>query len=215
MRQAARPSEPTSQRILDAARSLMTERELVDVPLADISERAGTNIALVSYYFGNREGLMLAIAEADAELALANLDRLLASDLKPTEKIASHIRGLIEVYFKRPYLHRLLEKLLRDGSPKASERVGLALVKPVADARAVVIAEGIRLGEFREVDAGLMSVAIDGACSHLFSSVARRRAILGDGALNADLIDSYAREIVGLFARGMTAKATDEGSAIR
>src|SRR3546814_6880434 len=79
-----------------AARSLMIEHGLLEVSIAEISQRAGTNVALVSYYFGNREGLMVAIAENDAERATVNLDRLLAADIAPTATIVAHIKGLIE-----------------------------------------------------------------------------------------------------------------------
>src|SRR3546814_2867425 len=115
---------------------------------------------------------MVAIVENDAERATVNLDRLLAADIAPTAKIVAHIKGLIETYFERPYLHRLLQKLLREGSAEASGKVGIRFVQPVAAARRTIVAEGIRRGEFRtDIDAGLVGFAIDGACAHIFSSV--------------------------------------------
>lgn len=203
MPQAGAGQQDTPSRILDAARTLMIERELLEVSLADISQFAGTNVALVSYYFGNREGLMLAIAKADGERAVGNLDRLLAADMAPTAKMELHIKGLIEAYFERPYLHRLLQKILREGSPEASAKVGEWLVRPVAEARRRIIGEGIRRGEFRDVDASLVSFAIDGACAHIFSSVEGRRAVLGTGDLDRDLAERYVEEVSELIIRGL------------
>lgn len=203
MPQAGAGQQDTPSRILDAARTLMIERELLEVSLADISQFAGTNVALVSYYFGNREGLMLAIAKADGERAVGNLDRLLAADMAPTAKMELHIKGLIEAYFERPYLHRLLQKILREGSPEASAKVGEWLVRPVAEARRRIIGEGIRRGEFRDVDASLVSFAIDGACAHIFSSVEGRCAVLGTGDLDRDLAERYVEEVSELIIRGL------------
>jgi TetR/AcrR family transcriptional regulator len=203
MTQAAATAQDTPTRILEAARALMIERELLEVSLADISQQAGTNVALVSYYFGNREGLMLAIAKADGEQAVGDLDRLLAADMPPTAKLELHIKGLIEAYFERPYLHRLLQKILREGSPEASANVGTWLVKPVADARRTIIAEGRARGEFRDVDASLVSFAIDGACAHIFSSVEGRRAVLGTGTLDRALAERYVKTVSDLIIRGM------------
>lgn len=182
---------------------MMTERGVLEVSLADISERAGSNVALVSYYFGNREGLMLAIVEADAQQAAAHLERLLASDITPAAKIAAHVRGLVEAYYARPYLHRLLQKLLREGSPEASARVAETLVQPVAEARRAIVAEGVAQGAFRPVDPNLIGFAIDGACAHIFSSEQSRRTILGDGALSHALVRRYAREVSELVVNGL------------
>lgn len=206
---AAVQSQDTAQRIVEAARLALIEGELLEVSLAEISQRAGTNVALVSYYFGNREGLMVAIAEADAELATGLLDRLLAADITPTAKIRAHIKGLIETYFERPYLNRLLQKLLREGSAEASAKIGATLVRPVAEARHAIIAKGIANGEFRAVDSGLVGFAIDGACAHIFSSAASREAILGSGALDRALVDRYVAEVSDLILRGLLAERED------
>ena len=196
----------TAQRIVEAARSLMIERGLLEVSIADISERAGTNVALVSYYFGNREGLMIALIESDARHASGHLDRLLAADIAPTAKMERHIRGTIETYFERPYLNRLLHKLLREASPQASEKVGTTFVLPVTEARRAIIADGVASGEFRAVDTDLVSFVIDGACAHLFSSEQSRRTVLGDGGLDHDLIDRYVATVIDLIVGGMLAR---------
>lgn len=210
MTQAA-TTQDTPTRIVEAARALMIEREILEVSLADISQRAGANVALVSYYFGNREGLMLAIAQADGAHAVRELERLLEADLSPTAKLELHIKGLIETYFERPYLHRLLQKILREGSPAASAKVGAWLVKPVADARRTIIAEGYAKGEFRRVDASLLSFAIDGACAHIFSSVEGRRAVLGSGTIDRPLAERYVQSVSDLIIRGI--RATGAGRA--
>lgn len=204
--EAAEQAQATPQRIVHAARLAMIEDELLEVSLAEISQRAGTNVALVSYYFGNREGLMVAIADADAELAKGILDRLVAADISPTAKIRAHIKGLIETYFERPYLNRLLQKLLREGSPEAAARIGDIFVRPVAEARHAIIAKGIADGEFRDVDSGLVGFAIDGACAHIFSSAASREAILGSGALDRALVARYTAEVADLVLQGLMAR---------
>src|SRR3546814_12080363 len=135
---------------------------------------------------------MVAIVENDAERATVNLDRLLAADIAPTAKIVAHIKGLIETYFERPYLHRLLQKLLREGSAEASGKVGIRFVQPVAAARRTIVAEGIRRGDFRtDIAAGLVGFAIDGARAQIFSSVDSLRVLVGHRALARLLGDSY------------------------
>lgn len=198
-----RTGHATRKRIIEAARELIIEHGVLEVSVADITQRAGVNIALVSYHFGGREGLMLSVAREDAMLALANLARLQAADLSPTEKIRHHVTGIIHAYYKRPYLNRLLQKLIREGSREAAEEVSAFFVRPVADARNAIIAEGIASGEFRAVDSGLIGYALEGACAQIFTSSASRQAVLGDGTLDLDLVNRYAASTSELIVRGL------------
>jgi AcrR family transcriptional regulator len=205
MKAEGQPRQATAQRIIEATRDLMIEQGLLEISLAEISQRAGTNVALVSYYFGNREGLMVALAESDSQGAMTGLERLLAADLTPTAKIERHIRGMIGAYFERPYLHRLLQKLIREGSPEAKDKIGQYFQGPVARARRTIIEEGIRLGEFQDIDIDLANFALDGACAHIFSSVEARRVVLGDGGLDRALIDRYIQTVTRLIIGGLAA----------
>jgi TetR/AcrR family transcriptional regulator len=198
----------TRERLLEATRMLLIERGVLEVSIAEITQRAEANVALVSYHFNGREGLMLAVAKADAALALEDLDRLLAADLAPSEKIRRHITGIIRAYAKRPYLNRLLQKLLREGTHEAAAQVGSFFVHPVAIARRRIIEAGIATGEFRDVNAALVSFAIDGACAQIFTSPEAREAVLGDGAMNDDLLERYATSTADLFIAGLRPSST-------
>lgn len=202
------PAEPrqtrrTRERIIDAARELMIEHGVLELSVSEITQRAQVNIALVSYHFGGREGLMLSIAREDAEIALADLARLHATCMTPTEKIRHHVTGIIQAYYKRPYLNRLLQKLIREGSPEAAAAVSDFFVRPVAEARSAIIAEGIAAGDFRAVDPGLVGYALEGACAQIFTSAASRQAVLGDGTMSGELVARYARSTADLIVGGL------------
>lgn len=208
-----RNAQRTRERILEAARDLMIEHGVLEVSVADITQRAGVNIALVSYHFGGREGLMLSIARDDAKLALANLARLRAANLSPAEKIRHHVTGIIHAYYKRPYLNRLLQKLIREGTREAAEEVSAFFVRPVAEARSEIINEGIAAGVFREVDSRLIGYALEGACAQIFTSAASREAVLGSGALDMKLVDQYAQSTADLIVGGLMAPSHQPGSS--
>jgi TetR/AcrR family transcriptional regulator len=195
----------TRERLIEAARELMIEHGILEVSLVEITRRAGVNVALVSYHFGGREGLMLAVAQADARRALSDLTRLCASDRTPTEKMWHHVAGIVAAHFRRPYLNRLLQKLLREGSPGAANEVGESFVRPVFEARKRILEAGMAAGEFRQVEPELIGFAIDGACAQVFSSAASRRTVLGDGALSLDLMQRYAKSTADLIVEGLRA----------
>jgi AcrR family transcriptional regulator len=198
-----RSAQRTRERLIEAARELMIEHGVLEVSVADITQRAGVNVALVSYHFGGREGLMLAVARQDAALALSNLARLRAADLSPADKVRHHVTGIIHAYLKRPYLNRLLQKLIREGSAEAAEEVSDFFVRPVAEARSGIIQQGVEDGSFREVDPRLIGYALEGACAQIFTSSASRQAVLGDGALTHELVDAYAASTAELIVGGL------------
>ena len=121
---------------------------------------------------------MIAIIEGDARRASGNLERLLAADISPRAKMEAHINGLIEAYFERPYLNRLLQKLLREASPEASAKVGDTFVRPVVEARRAIIADGIARGEFRAASPSTAPARISfRRCSRGARSLATARSL--------------------------------------
>ena len=143
---------PVRERLLVATGELMAERDTIDVTIAEIAARADANVALVSYYFGGREGLLVALAKRDADDALGRLDKLMQTDLPPEEKLRTHIVAAVYAYFRRPYLNRLLHALIRDANPEVAREVGDFFVRPLAEARRKILRDGFKSGAFRKVD---------------------------------------------------------------
>lgn len=181
----------------------MSSLGTIDVPIAEITRHADVNVALVSYHFNGREGLLVELAREDAEFALEGLQRLLAREFDPAEMLRRHIIGVVRVFYERPYLHRLLHTLLREGSRSAAEAVADFFVAPLALARRKIIQDGIEAGLFRNVEPEMIALSIDGACEHVFSSPQSRRISFGDGAMTKELSEQYAQSISELYVRGV------------
>jgi len=155
-------------RLLAAASSLMIERGSTEISLGDISERSGVNSALVKYHFGNKTGLLVALLERDAQSAMEQLNALLRADLSPTAKLKLHIAGVVNAYYRTPYLNRLIHDLLHQSSDEVARQVADFFVGPVVEFERQLLAEGIRRGEFRDVDPLIFYFTLFGACDHLF-----------------------------------------------
>ena len=104
----------TRDDLLTAASELMCERDTLLVPIIDIAAKAWVNSALVKYYFGNKSGLMRALLHRDLAEAVTQLEALVEMDMRPTAKMRYHLSGLVNMYFKYPYLQRLLTATMRD-----------------------------------------------------------------------------------------------------
>ena len=76
-------SQATRERILDAAEILFAERGFYGVSVRDITGAAGVDVALASYHFGNKQGVLEAVFMRRAEdlnvERIARLDAVLAA----------------------------------------------------------------------------------------------------------------------------------------
>ena len=77
--------------LIEAASQIMREGETIDLSLSELSLRAGLNSALVKYYFGNKNGLMLALLDRDMGNIVQSLGALIAKDMPPADKLRIHI----------------------------------------------------------------------------------------------------------------------------
>lgn len=207
-------SEQTRAKLVEATRALLTERGTLDVSIAEITSRAEVNVALVSYHFAGREGLLVEVAREDAQYALAGMKWLLEQDFNAAELLRRHIVGVVRVYFERPYLNRLLQALLREGSAEAAEAVTEFFVMPLAEARRQILHKGIASGQFEAIDVDIIGMSIDGACEHIFSSRQSRKAVLGDGSMTKALSMRYAESMANLYLRGVLAEAARSDVAV-
>lgn len=77
----------TARNLLIAAKRIIAEEGFEALTLKSVSERAGENKAMVSYYFDNKAGLVAAVLESVIhDEYLDSLDRM--KDVSPGERIA-------------------------------------------------------------------------------------------------------------------------------
>ncbi len=192
--------------LLDAAGVLMAERDTLLVPISDIAARAGVNSALIKYYFGSKGGMMRALLERDLSDAVRQLEALMRTDMRPTLKMRYHLSGLIRWYFRYPYLQRLLIATMRDESPEIAREIAETFLRPISDAYARMIAEGVAAGEFKPTDARLFYFTAIGACDQIFSARFVLRYVHGIEEIDENLRRAYVDQTISLVMNGLLAR---------
>jgi AcrR family transcriptional regulator len=194
--------------LLQCAGEVMRARRSPDVSLGEVAQKAGHSPTLVQYHFGNKDGLLLALLERDATQAMSRMNILAVSDLPAVTKLKLHIGGLVNAYFRAPYLNRLLDDLMRDGAGPHSERVGDLFVTPLVEFQTSLLEQGVREGVFRPIPPFEFYFIVNGACDQLFSTSSGLSRCLGIGEVTDDIRRSYARTITSLVLRGIAADST-------
>ncbi|MDZ4381009.1 MAG: TetR family transcriptional regulator [Parvibaculum sp.] len=202
----AAPQRPAARELLlEAASAVMSERQTIDVPLTDIAARAELNVALVSYYFGGKDGLLLALAKRDAAKALDELDRLLSLNISPAEKLRRHLAGVIRTFFRYPYLYRLLAALMRDSSEENAREITTFFAAPLARTAKELMEAGIADGTIRPVDPDLFYMAALGACEQIFANRAILKFVHGVEKIDETLQRRYADVVLEVLMHGYLA----------
>src|ERR1700710_1872393 len=193
----------TADRLLVAASELMIERNSIDVSLSDIAQKSGINAALVKYHFGNKDGLLLALLARDAATEVTHLEYLLAQPIAPTAKLKLHIGRITRPYHQFPYMNRLIHYLLHESSAEAADEVSKFFVAPLLDFHRRLLAEGIKAGEFRDIDPVLFYTSLIGACDHLFFGRHAMSRATGVGPVTDAVCREYIKHMEALICGGM------------
>ncbi|WP_275658163.1 TetR family transcriptional regulator [Sphingosinithalassobacter portus] len=189
--------------LLRSASELMTERGTIEISLSDIAKHSGLNSALVKYYFGTKQGMMLALIEDVLGRGLIQLEGLLSMPLDPIEKLKLHVKAIITVYFRYPYINRLIHYLFED--PEAGQEVARTISTPLAETQRALLEEGIAAGLFKPIEPMLFYFIVLGACDHLFFGQHMLRVAFGVDTIDDDLRRRYTNTLLDLILNGVLA----------
>lgn len=92
------------QKLIFSAHKLLNSKTYKSITIREIAELAGTKSAMISYYFGNKEGLFLAVME----FAVGKQEQMLQTILQTPQPIKSFIELMINIAVKNPGLIRFI-----------------------------------------------------------------------------------------------------------
>lgn len=193
------PAEATRERLLQAAHELLYERGGGTVSVSEIGARAGANVAMVKYCFGNKDGLMLALITRITDSFRAEFERLATLPLDWREKLSRHVREVVRNYRRYPYLTRLITDRLIAEDEAGNRALSESLVIPMAAFHRGLLQEA---GE--PVDPMLFFFSVVGMCEFLFA--AGPWLTYGFGReLDDDLVERYADHVAAFVTQGLSA----------
>jgi len=203
MATVAKVPEKTSSRalLLRAAADLMIENGTIEISLNEIAQRSQLNSALVKYYFGSKNGLMLALCEEVLGAGLEQLKGLVEMDMSPVEKLKLHIKGIINVYFRYPFVNRLIHAMLQE--QELAIKVSETISKPLAETQRRLLQEGIEKGQFKPIDPMMFYFIVLGACDQLFFGQHVLNHAFGIAKIDEDLKRGYTNALLDLVLGGI------------
>lgn len=191
-----------------AGTQLFADRGYDGVPLSAIADKAGVNKAMVSYHFGGKRKLYVAIVTATFADIVARAEKLPASD-RPAPELLRELIALIAETATRRNPHfpaMMLREVLAGGKHLGAETIAYPL--RVAEVVRRIVERGVREGSFRPVDPLLTHLSLVGSLLFFFATTSLRERLIADGRLRAKSPDAagYVKHMQDLLIDGLIAQ---------
>lgn len=151
--------------IIEAAERLFCEFGYEGTSTRQIAKESGANMAMINYYFGSKEGVLLEIMESRISGFKSQLNAIEEEKISPKEKILK----VVEQYTARIFLNISFHKLMhRELSLTQRPEIFLKIKEAMAQNLTVIesiIKRGITEGIFRQVDIRMTIISIMGTIS--------------------------------------------------
>jgi TetR/AcrR family transcriptional regulator len=203
-----RDAVATREALLAAGSELFAERGYDGVPVAAIAHKAGVNKAMISYHFGGKRQLYLAIVRATFGEIVAGVERL-AESPKPAPQVLRELIALVGEMASQRYPH-FCAMMLREVVTGAKNLEPELIDKPARILGAVqqIVARGVREGDLRPVDPLLTHLSLVGSLVFFFATARFRERVLAKRRPPVTPPDaaSYVKHIQDLLTHGLAAR---------
>jgi len=203
-----RDAVATREALLAAGSELFAERGYDGVPVAAIAHKAGVNKAMISYHFGGKRQLYLAIVRLTFGEIVAGVERLVESP-KPAPQVLRELIALVGEMASQRYPHfcaMMLREVVTGGKNLEPELIE----NPARILGAVqqIVARGVREGDLRPVDPLLTHLSLVGSLVFFFATARFRERVLAKRrpAITPPAAAAYVKHIQDLLTHGLAAR---------
>ena len=181
---------------MDAAEVLFAENGFNGTSVRDIAEKAGVNLAMISYYFGSKEKMMEAMFAQRSSYYKLQLESMIRDkELDPMAKMERLIDQYIEKLMNNQAFHRVLvreqmvsgNKMIMDHIQELKKQ-NQALIREI-------LTEGQKKGVFKKnIDLPILMMTLVGTISQLLTTQHYYKEINGLQDMPADEFQKHIRK---------------------
>lgn len=200
----SRDAAATKADLLAAGEAQFAERGYDGATIDDICARSGVNRALISYYFGSKDGLYDAVISRIVRETLLEIDPKEISLEDPAAALKEFAVRLAQTMARRRTFPALLLREYLASRPAAREGPARDIVKFYAVTEKI-LAAGKKKRLFRALDAHVVHLALVGPILHFIIAEPFRKAAFGKvvkGVTNPS-IEAFAADLADIVIAGL------------
>ncbi|MES1221765.1 MAG: TetR family transcriptional regulator, partial [Bacteroidota bacterium] len=158
--------------IMEAAEELFAEKGFDGTSVRDISDKAGVNLAMISYYFGSKEKLLESLFTFRSETSVMKVESLLQDKAStPLQKMNHLIDYYIDKFQNQTCFHKIMSREQVHNHRNSVTELIQQFKKRNQAMVQQLIHEGQKKGEFKKnIDIPIMMATLVGTVSHLITT---------------------------------------------
>lgn len=205
MSKRANSAEKSKEAILRAALEEFATRGIDGARTDAIAKAAGVNIALVFYYFKNKEQLYLTLLEQ----IFSEMNRRMKTALdccdSDRERILAYVHTHFDFLAESPLRPRMvLQEYIRGtGSAAQREKLLKKYIRPIHLRVRDILKDGIRRGEFRAVDVQHFQFSLTGLTTMYFLAAEKIQQLTGLDPLSREQLAKRRRAVADFVAAAL------------
>ncbi len=199
----------TQKSLINAGEDLFATYGFSGVTLDMVATASGANKAMVSYYFGSKEGLYDAVIEALVGDVLANIKGALKTSNDPVKNFRHYIAALGSAFVERQSFCAILMREYIEGSMQEREAPFRQVLQFYQMTESLYMA-GRNARKFRQFDIHQLHLSIIGPLVHFVLTQRLRERALPKHAhgLSDPSMTVFAKQLARLILDGVCVKTT-------
>jgi TetR/AcrR family transcriptional regulator len=196
-----RDAEATKARILDAAEEEFARNGLGAARTESIAQQTGVTKAMIYYYFSSKEQLYEAVLERAFSNRLQAVQKIAGQKLPPTELLVQIISNLISGAATNPRWTNIIMYEAMQNKGQYYSKIGMPSIYTSIEG---VLEEGVRTGEFRQLDPLHTAVNIVGMCTFYFCAQENLKHLWpGKRMFSSEMVQQHLDEAISMILKGV------------
>lgn len=200
-------SHDIKQKLIEIAKILFAEKGFEGASVREIASRAQVNLAMVSYYFGNKEGLYLACIANFAQAKTEVLRQMLGTPQNVEEfkiRFRLFIENKMKSYQDDIHAHKIITREMQTQRDPEFHAKVMDQLMPVFRALQGFFQGSIENGILRkELNSEHLTIIMMGIMSHPCTSEKAMQSRLGYTFAEEKSRDLYIEQVCSLFFSGV------------
>jgi AcrR family transcriptional regulator len=196
----ARPGETTRERLLGAAITLFSEKGYAATGTRAIAARAGCNVALISHYFGSKEGLLREAVMRALAVVSDELRALRAEPGRPEARLRRFIEFMVDHFDRHCQGMQIVHRDLIQAESALREMVA-PMVAANLEMLTAILEEAREEGRLADVEPKTASLLLMGMLQHYFTNYPISCGLIG--GRSPEIVASLKFHITQIFLGGI------------
>lgn len=179
-------TEDKRERLLEVAEKLFAQQGYEGTSTRQIASAAGMNIAMISYYFGSKDGLYLHMVEERVAFVRENLIRINKEEPDLWKRLDLFIEFYSENFLLRPYVHRIIYRELSISQREDLQETFAKMIRTATSEIMKFFKQGVNSGVFREIDIPFTMATMIGTIFQMINTPVIVTKILGEKGVGKD-----------------------------